>query len=208
MHRLITTTILCLALAGCGTWLNDTRKGLMAGNAAVNAYDDVAVEVWKDAPTNPEKHKQLGVSLCASLIAQDALIEAWAITTLVDKGIAKESDITPYISNAVVVLDSLEDYLEMAGVNLPVALRVAISALESLVPPVAMPPDAEPLEQCEQVLDERFPSAGVPWGIIVGAGAELVLMVMTFIREQNIPDDMLEQYLRVHLKQGVLWEQP
>jgi hypothetical protein len=147
------------------------------------------------------------VSLCATVITQDALVEAWAITTLVAKDIAKESDITPYVSNAVVILDALEDYLEIAGVNLPPAIKVAIATLEALVPPVAIPPGEEPLEQCKQVLDERFPSAAVPWGVIVSAGAEFVLMVMEFIKEQDIPDGMLEQYLRVHLKQGVLYEE-
>lgn len=209
----IVVMILALLLTGCGSWLNDTRTGLEAANGALNGYDDVAVVMWQDAPTNAEARADLGISTCASLIVQDSVIQAWSITTAVDKGLAKETDITPYIGAAITVLDSLEDYLEMAGVPIPSAVKVGISALEGINPGGYIPPDEDPLEQCTAVLQEHFPSAGlssIPWDTIITVGAEFALFMADIIQRnlagEDVPEDALETYLRHPLKQAVLYE--
>ena len=206
------TKVLVLAAAlaafGCAGWINQTRAGLKVTNTALNVYDDVAVEVWKDAPTKPEQAKQLGVSLCATLITQDAVIQAWEITTAVDAGVAKKKDVTPYIIAAITTLDSLEDYLEMGHVNIPPAIKMAISYLEQMNPGGVIPPGEDPLEQCTDYLAERFPSAGIPWGAIITGGSELALLILDLIRsKEDIPHDALEDALRNPLKQAVLYEQ-
>ena len=207
------TALMTFILGGCGSWLNDTRTGILAANASMNAYDDIAVEVWSDAPTNPEAKKQLGTSLCATLIVQDSLIQAWAVTTAVDKGIQKEGDITPYLSTAITILDSLEDYLEMGGVPIPEAVKAAIAYIEVMNPGGVLAPSAEPLEQCSDLLAEKFPSAGlssVPWETIVSSGAELALFLMQIIKDNiegnDIPENALETYIRSVLKQSTLYE--
>lgn len=212
MKKLITIA-LCMALMGCGSWLNDTRTGLLAANASVNAYDDIAVELWKDAPTSPASKEQLGTSLCVTLIVQDSIIQSWAVTTAVDHGLQKEGDITPYLSTAITVLDSLEDYLEMGGVPIPGAIKAAIAYLESINPGGVLAPDAEPLEQCTALLAERFPSAGlssVPWDTIISAGAEFALFLMQIIQDNiqgtDIPEGALDTYIRDILKQAALYE--
>jgi len=210
---MIIVTLMTFMLGGCGSWLNDTRTGLLAANASLNAYDDIAVEVWADAPTNPEAKADLGISLCACLITQDSLIQAWSVTTAVDKGIQKEGDITPYLSTAIGVLDSLEDYLEMGGVPIPQAIKAAIAYLEGMNPGGVLAPDAEPLEQCTAILEEKFPMAGignVPWETIVSSGAELALFLMQIIKDNiegnDIPEGALETYIRSVLKQASLYE--
>jgi hypothetical protein len=210
---LILVTVMTILLSGCGSWLNDTRTGLLAANASINSYDDIAVEVWHDAASNPEAKKQLGISLCTTLIVQDNLIQAWAVTTAVDKGLQKEGDITPYLSTAITVLDSLEDYLEMGGVPIPEVVKVAIAYLESINPGGVLAPDAEPLEQCSNILAEKFPSAGlssVPWETIISSGAELALFLMQIIQDsiqdKDVPEDALETYIRAILKQSTLYE--
>jgi hypothetical protein len=207
------TALMTFLLSGCGSWLNDTRTGILAANASLNSYDDIAVEVWADAAENPQAKADLGISLCACVITQDALIQAWAVTTAVDKGLQKEGEITPYLSTAIGVLDSLEDYLEMGGVPIPQAIKAAIAYLEALNPGGVLAPDAEPLEQCTAVLEERFPMAGlgnVPWETIVSTGAELALFLMQIIKDNieghDVPEGALEVYVRQVLKQAALYE--
>ena len=210
---LILVALMSFLLSGCGSWLNDTRTGILAANASLNSYDDIAVEVWKDAPTNPEAKADLGISLCASLIVQDSMIQAWAVTTAVDKGLQKEGDITPYLSTAITVLDSLEDYLEMGGVPIPQAVKAAIMYLESINPGGVLAPDEEPLEQCTAILQDNFPMAGIgsiPWETIVSTGAELALFLMQIIKDNiegnDVPENALETYIRSVLKQATLYE--
>jgi len=205
---------LTIWLCGCGAWLNDTRTGLLAANAGLNSYDDIAVELWADAQTNPQAKEQLGTSLCASLLTQDALIQAWDVTTAVDAGLAKKTEITPYIAAAITVLDSLEDYLEMGGVPIPETIKAALSYLERMNPGGALAPDAEPLEQCADLLAERYPSAGigaVPWATIITTGADLALYLLDLVQSnlagEDVPITALETYIRDVLKQSVLYEQ-
>jgi hypothetical protein len=206
-------TLLTFFLTGCGGWLQTTRTTLLATNAGLNSYDDVAVELWKDAPTNPKAKKDLGTSLCVTVITQDAVIQAWEITIAVAHGQAKEDDITPYIGAAITALDSLEDYLAMGGVPIPVIIKAAITQLELLNPGGVLPPDAEPLEQCAAILEERFPMAGyggVPWDTILTSGVDLTLFMINLIRDvkedRKIPDGALEDHIRDVLKQAVLYE--
>jgi len=204
--------LLVSCIAGCGTWLNDTRAGLLSANAALNSYDDVAVEVWEDAPTNPESQEQLGTSLCASYIVQDSLIEGWAIATMVDDGIKKKRDFTQWAGNTLTVLDALEDFLEMSGVKIPHQLGLAIAYIEAMNPKGVLPPDSEPFEGCADILAGKHPMAGnVPTEALIGAAADLGVFILNIVldrlADKSIPEDALEETIRDVFKQAVLYEQ-
>jgi hypothetical protein len=210
----ITTVLVFTCITSCGTWINDTRTGLLAANAGLNTYDDIAVGFWTDAPTNQNKREDLGISTCASLIVQDQLILAWEVTSAVDKGVKKKKDITQYIGTAITVLDSLEDYLEMKGYPLPAELKAIWMQLEYLNPKGAtFTPVDDPLEQCADVLGENTPIAGmsVPWDVIIQSGSELALFLMQIITDSikgmDVDDDALDTYIRHPLKQLMLYEQ-
>lgn len=204
--------LLTFLLSGCAGWINTTRTGLLSTNAGLNAYDDVAVEVWKDASGDSKQTEQLGMSTCVSVIVQDNIIQAWSITTAVDNGIKKKSDITPYISASINMIDALEDYLEMGDVALPVPLKVVVSELEKLNPGSVIDPGSDPLEVCTGILNERVPIAGpsIPWETIISSGAELGLFILRLVQDyqegRDIPATALDDYIRDPLKQLILYE--
>ena len=204
--------LLTFLLSGCGSWLNNTRTTLLATNAGLNAYDDVAVELWRDAPTNQKAKKDLGISACACVMVQDQIIQAWAVTTAVDHGLKKKDDVTPYISAAIGILDSLEDYLEMSGYPLPTELKAVWAQLEAINPGGVLAPDSEPLEVCIDVLSEKVPIAGmsVPWEAILRSAGNMAMFLYEVITNslegRDVPEEALETYIRDPHKQLILYD--
>jgi len=200
--------LVCFLLPGCASWINGTRTGIEAANAALNGYDDVAVEVWKKAPTDPKAKEHLGVSLCASYLIQDSLVDAWAVATMIDEGQRKKTDLGLYLANTITILDSLMNYLDAANVPIPVPLKAASDYLEAMYPGYR-PPESEPLATCQAVLAEHIPSA-FPWATVISSGSELALFMIQIIRDQidkkDVSSEALETYLRVPFKQEILYE--
>lgn len=208
MRRFLTALVLASAIAGCGSWINETRTGILAANGALNSYDDVATEVWKDAPTNPKAKEHLGVSLCATYLAQEGLVDSWAVTTTVDSIQKKKTDVGAYLKNTLAVLDSLMNYLEVANVPIPPPVKAAALYIEKMYPDYR-PPEQEPLATCQDVLAEHVPSS-FPWAAVISSGSELALFLIQIIQDQiagkEVSPDALEIYLRVPLKQETLYE--
>lgn len=144
----------CLTLAACGGWASNARASLLTANEAVNAYDDVAAELWKDAPTNDTSFERLERSMCFTYLIQDAIIEGWAIVSMVDHGIKKETDFGYWAAETAVVLDQLEDQLTAWEIDLPEPLMKAFLVIESLAGGVSLP-DTEPPDAftCKAVID-------------------------------------------------------
>lgn len=207
----ILVLLLTLLLTGCGSWLNDTRAGILTANQALNSYDDVAVEVWKDAPTDEMSKQELGVSLCACYIVQDSLMEGWAIATMVDAGLKKKKDFNLWVGNLLTVLDSLENHLEMSSLKIPPQLSMLITYAESLNPKAMMDPSKEPLAECSKILPEApHKAAGAfPYEVVIGEGAEFALyllnIIMDRLADKEISEDALEQVLREVFKQETLY---
>lgn len=203
--------LLSFLLGGCGSWLNDTRAGILTANQALNSYDDIAVEIWKDAPTNPDSKQELGVSLCACYIVQDALIEGWTIATMVDDGLKKKRDFTDWVGNILTVLDALENHIEMSGVEIPHQLDILITYVESMNPRGVLDPSAEPLAQCSSILPEASHKAAgaFPYEAAISETAELALyllnIIMDRLADEQIPEDALEQVVRQVFRQELLY---
>lgn len=209
--RGITGIILIIGITGCGSWLNNTRAGILTANQALNSYDDLAVEIWKDAKEDEESKAELGVSLCASYIVQDALIEGWTIATMVDDGIKKKKDFTQWVGNILTVLDALENHIEMSGVKIPPQLAMLIAYVENLNPKALMDPSKEPLAECAQILPQAAHKAAgaFPYSPLIEATGQLALYLLNIIMDRmadkEIPEDALEQVLREVFKQETLY---
>ena len=200
-----------ILFSGCGGWLNDTRAGILSANAALNTYDDVAIEIWDNSPSHQESREQLGVSLCATYIIQDALIEAWTIASAVDAGIEKKKDFNEWIGYIITILDALEDHLEMAGVEMPHQLSILITYLESMNPKGILPFTSEPLAECHDLLSERHPmAAGSTLAVMLRAAAELGIFIVNLladrVADKDIPEEALAESIRPMLHQAVLYD--
>ena len=207
--RHATAILLCLSLAGCASWISETRTTFLMTNAGLNGYDDVSAEVFKDAPTNPEAKEHLGVSLCATLLTQQGIVDAWAVVTMIDEGQRKKSDLGVYAQQIVTVLSSLKNYLEAGNVAIPSGLLVAMQYMQSMAPGL-LPLEGDPLAECGDILAEKYPSAGLPWATIISSSAEVALflaeVIKNAIEKKEVSKDALEQYLRLTLKQEVVYE--
>lgn len=149
--------------AGCGSWLNKTRAGLITANQGLNAYDDVAAELWSDAATNDESFRNLERSLCLSLMIQDTIIEGWAITSMVDYGIKEKADFTIWAGQAVVVLDHLQDFLYELQVPIPEPIAKVATLIEAFAGGFAMPDVEPPTDlECKAVLSMHAAKGDVP----------------------------------------------
>ena len=149
----VLAAVVAATLAGCGGWLTKTRAGLLSANEALGAYDDVAAELWSDAATNDDSFVKLGRSLCLSLLIQDAIIEGWAITSMVDHGIKEEADFTIWAGETVVVIDHLQDFLYELGVPIPDPLAKVLLLIESFAGGFSMPDVEPPTDlECKAVL--------------------------------------------------------
>lgn len=207
--RNVLIALAAVVLMGCATWASNTRTGLLMANAGLNGYDDVAAEVFKKAATNTDAKEHLGVSLCATLLTQQGIVDSWAVVTMVDEGQRKKSDLGVYAKQAVTVLTSLKNYLEAANITIPSGLLAALTYMQAMSPGL-LPQEGDPLAECGDILAEKYPSAGLPWGTIITSGTEMALFLAEIIKDaigkKEVSKDALEQYLRTMLKQEVVYE--
>lgn len=161
------TIVLVLALPACGGWFENTKAGLLSANDAVNAYDDVATEVWgekaqEDSPEGLAAFRSLELSTCVTYLVQDAIVMAWGTAAMVDAGIKQKSDMNVWIAWAITLLDHAENVFQLwSGDDVPELVKGAVDFMERTLdnfnPGGVLPPGVDPPSEldCKAVVKAR-----------------------------------------------------
>lgn len=153
---------LVLAFASCGGWYENTKATLLSVNDVVNAYDDVAAEVFADvdSPEHP-KFKKLELSMCFMYTVQDLLLAGWSTASMIDAGIMKKTDFGYWAAKVLLLVDTaINQWAVWDNVPAPVLgiqMYLRKYSPES-VPPLDWTPPGD--LECKKLVEQRVEERG------------------------------------------------